>query len=90
MSKEAIQLIHDVLDNLLHHQEDAAMYGALQEVDRARTALNGIAKGYDHEYRKGYYDACMMLKENLLTPDLCKNVMDCVKVCDSLIEYQAF
>lgn len=90
MSKEAIQQIQDCIDRLLHHQEDAAMYGALQDADKATQMLNNIVKGYDHEYRKGYHDAVMMLKENLLTPDLCKTVMDCVKVCDQLLEYEAF
>lgn len=49
-----------------------------------------LIKALTNAYDKGWSDGCMMVKENLLTPNLCKNVMDCVKVCDNLVEYQAF
>jgi len=72
------------------------MYGSPQQwaefltqegcrVETKRLA-NGLQRDFTIEYRKGYQDALKMAKENFLTPDLCKNVMDCVRVVDQLME----
>lgn len=41
-------------------------------------------------YYKGWCEALKMAKENFLTPDLCNNVIDCVNVCDKLLEQDDF
>lgn len=38
------------------------------------------------EYQKGWQDALKLMKENLVTPDLCKSVGDCLQVINYLLE----